>query len=171
MNMEQQLPGHINVSTPFTREQVEAGDYPEGETATGTRVEPDGSIWTFEVPLADTLGITAEGARIRLESYRLDPDDIPRVVSGYEKVLGEVATINDGRRRGGRASRRLVAVQNLVDQLVAEYADRTATQIWELIPESRDPDAPVYRDGKKLVAVDDRTGGERQSPTTPSGAT
>jgi hypothetical protein len=68
----------------------------------------------------------------------------------------------DARRRGGQASKHLRGLQEALNRLVTEHPKATACELWNLIPEG-EGDNPiggfiVYRDGSKVVQVEDATG-------------
>jgi hypothetical protein len=72
----------------------------------------------------------------------------------------------EARRRGGLAAKHLPGLQAAVDRLVTENPNATARKLWDLIPESDATGDPiggfiVYRDGSKVIQVDDKTGQEK----------
>jgi hypothetical protein len=79
--------------------------------------------------------------------------------------MGKWREQQDARRRGGLASKHLRGLQAVVDRLVTANPNATVRELWNLIPE-RDDDNPiggfiVYRDGSKVVQVEDETGREK----------
>ena len=148
---------------PYTSEQIRAGDFPEDAVATGWGIAPDGTVVsTFKVPLTELRACMLEPGRpFRVEGLQVDSDKLPGALSDGFEAQVEKAVLDGARSRGGRAPKRLAIVQDVVDQLVANHPDATAREVWDLIPESDDLDNPVYRDGEKVVQLDDRTGLER----------
>jgi hypothetical protein len=67
----------------------------------------------------------------------------------------------EARRRGGRAPKHLSGLQAVVDRLVIDNPKATARELWDKIPESEDADTVIYRDGSKVVQMDDTTGREK----------
>jgi hypothetical protein len=71
----------------------------------------------------------------------------------------------EARRRGGRAPKHLFGLQAVVDRLVIDNPKATAQELWNRIPESEDGDLnggfTVYRDGSKVIQVDDETGRDK----------
>ena len=70
----------------------------------------------------------------------------------------------EARRRGGLAPKHLPGLQAAVDRLVTKNPEANARELWDMIPESDgDPidGFIVYRDGSKVIQVDDKTGQEK----------
>ncbi len=162
MKGDDKLPREMEVlAKPYTKEQVMAGDFPEDAVATGWGIAPDGTvISTFKVLLTE-LQACMSGRLFRMEGLQVDSDKLPDALSAGLEAQVEKAALDGARSRGGRAPKRLAIVQDVVDQFVANRPGATAREIWDLIPKGEDLDNPVYRDGEKVVQVDDRTGLER----------
>jgi hypothetical protein len=93
------------------------------------------------------------------------PGPPSEVNAALEEQKRKVAAIRAGRSKGGRAPKHLPGLQATVDRLAAEHPDATAQELWDLIPAADDDDPVdgfiVYRDGSKVVQVNDTTGGEK----------
>ena len=161
MKGDDKLPREMELlAKPYTKEQVMAGDFPEDAVATGWGIAPDGTVSTFEVLLTE-LQACMSGRLFHMAGLQMDSDKLPDALSAGLEAQVEKAALDGARSRGGRAPKRLAIVQDVVDQLVANHPGATALEIWDLIPEGGDLDNPVYRDGEKVVQVDDRTGHDR----------
>lgn len=164
MKGDDKLPREMELlAKPYTKEQVMAGDFPEDAVATGWGISPDGTVVsTFKVLFTELQAcMLMPGRSFHMAGLQVDSDKLPDALSAGLEAQVEKASLDGARSRGGRAPKRLAIVQDVVDQFVANHPGATAREIWDLIPGGEDLNDPVYRDGEKVVQVDDRTGLER----------
>jgi hypothetical protein len=97
-------PSGYNLDTsPYDEDQVRAGDFPAGATAKGTRIESDGSIWTFIVPLVDFRAALVDGTALALDVYHLELVKLPGVL---RDAMADGATTNALRSGGSKGGKR-----------------------------------------------------------------
>jgi len=71
--------------------------------------------------------------------------------------------LQQARQRGGRAPKRLPGINKRVLELVRANPQISVAEVWKSFPEPRagDTETLIYRDGGKVVEVDNRTSRER----------
>jgi hypothetical protein len=93
------------------------------------------------------------------------PDPYATAIQRRRRELEQLEIdLRNSRRKGGRAPKHLPGLQAAVDRLVTKNPDATAQELWNLIPEGEgDPIGGfiVYRDGSRVVQVEDATGREK----------
>lgn len=93
-----QRPGGLTFDTaPYTLDEVKAGDFPADAEATGTRVEPDGRIYTFTAKLADVRAMMTGGAALPFSSHHVPAGKLPNVLHDAT----EAGASRQGLRTGG----------------------------------------------------------------------
>jgi len=124
---------------------------------------------------AETAAVAATGARATHHPGRMfavgchvgqndSLEALPRRVRSL--ILQRLKERNSERaRRGGQAPKRLPGVWGRVCELIRKNPRITVAAVWKLFPDVNqarsESEILIYRDGNKLVELDDRTGRER----------